>query len=191
MSEQTTKKDKKTGFATHVSLPMDKIAKFCVARAMAGVKGRNGNPETTCLIGSPGGGKTEITNEIAHLFAEAIGRAGEGRVWKIDLGSNENTDLKGMPAANLEAGDLIVCTGFTTTETMYQMIRRDLPAELLTFPRDLENHIGWYDPKSDLARGSDVLQSEAREIVERGRRLWLIHHASASPERLWTGIIRF
>ncbi|HMB71361.1 MAG TPA: glycosyltransferase family 39 protein [bacterium] len=63
--------------------------------------------------------------------------------------------------------DLIVCTGFTASEILAQAYRRDLRFQVVTFPRALRSHVGWYNPGNDLARGEEALRAEADDLVRR------------------------
>ncbi len=94
-------------------------------------------------------------------------------------------------AAHLRHGDIVVCTGFTTSETWYQLLARKSPAEIVTYPPALRSHLGWYDPEHELERGEDALRAEAHSMLARAAaapsganassdapKLWLVAHAS-------------
>jgi 4-amino-4-deoxy-L-arabinose transferase-like glycosyltransferase len=79
-------------------------------------------------------------------------------------------------------GDVVVCTGFTTAETWYQLVLRGRSVEVATYPPALREHIGWYSPDRELARGEEALRGEARAVLARASRgaphVWLVVHAS-------------
>jgi hypothetical protein len=86
-------------------------------------------------------------------------------------------------ARHAREGDLVLCTGFATSEILAQAYRRGLSLEVVTFPRSLRRHVGWYNPDDELDRGEDALRAEAEEIVRDARarpRAWLVVQAGAA-----------
>jgi hypothetical protein len=84
-------------------------------------------------------------------------------------------------AAEARADDLIVCMGLEATKIAYQMLLRDIPADLVTFPLSTRRHMGWFVPEAALAEGRERLEGEAHAILngffgseQRYRRLWVV-----------------
>ncbi|MCX7717410.1 MAG: glycosyltransferase family 39 protein [Candidatus Sumerlaeaceae bacterium] len=83
--------------------------------------------------------------------------------------------------AEAGADDLIVCMGLEATRIAYQMLLRDIPADLVTFPLSTRRHMGWFVPEAVLAEGRERLEGEAHAILNgffgpdrRYRRLWVV-----------------
>jgi hypothetical protein len=83
-------------------------------------------------------------------------------------------------AAEARSDDLIVCMGLEATKIAYQMLVRDIPADLVTFPLSTRRHMGWFVPEAVLAEGRGRLEADAHAILNgffgperRYRRLWV------------------
>ncbi len=82
--------------------------------------------------------------------------------------------------------DLVVCSGFTTARVWRQVMSHELAVEVATYPTSLRDHIGWNDPRADLARGVEALRTDAAGLLARATRgevprLWFVFHPQARP----------
>ena len=84
-------------------------------------------------------------------------------------------------SAEAQPDDLIVCMGLEATKVAYQMLLREIPADLVTFPLSTRRHMGWFVPEAVLVEGRERLESDAHAILSgflspdrRYRRLWVV-----------------
>ena len=83
--------------------------------------------------------------------------------------------------------DLIVCLGQEGAKIGYQMLLRDIPSDMMTFPLSTRRHFGWFNPREVMEQEGPGLVQEAHAILAqflppqpRYRRLWLVRDPYSS-----------
>jgi predicted membrane-bound mannosyltransferase len=131
---------------------------------IARIAARTGRAGTIALVA--GGALLAFEAHRERLLRPATHPAARDKDDRIDI-----------LARHAREGDLVLCTGFTASEILAQAYRRGLSLDVVTFPRSVRRHVGWYNPDLELGRGEEALRAEAEEVVREARerpRAWLV-----------------
>jgi len=89
------------------------------------------------------------------------------------------TERGSLLAKHATKDDLIVCLGQEGAKIGYQMLLRDIPADMMTFPLSTRRHFGWFNPREVLEQEGPKLVQEAHAIVAQ------LQPPAATYKRLW------
>lgn len=97
-----------------------------------------------------------------------------------DRHANFQTERGVFLAGQVRAGDVLVCTGLEGAKVAVQMLRHNIPADLITFPLDTRQHFGWLHPRHTRPGAEAHLVPEANQVMSmigqrrQYRRAWIL-----------------